>query len=250
MSKTAVGLFESAGVADQVVRDLDAAAFPVKKIRIVKEPLDMAVTDVTQIPHTDFEVGLGRDLKSIGASEADANAYVLAVRRGGTLVFATGSDAEVDNAARIMNRHGAIGVEELVGESYRSAARSKARARICRARPIHSRWASTSTQTGRVRSIGRWRAHVCVVGPRKSRGCRETRSPRQSRGRAGLKRLTISARSSPCGSALPGPCGPSPSDPRCDTGRRSATARGGRRRCTGAAVRWRYSRRTAPGLPP
>ena len=54
MSKTAVGLFESAGLADQAVRDLDAAAFPVKKVRIVREPLDMAVTDVTRIPHTDF----------------------------------------------------------------------------------------------------------------------------------------------------------------------------------------------------
>ncbi len=153
MSKTAVGLFESAGVADQVVRDLDAAAFPVKKIRIVKEPLDMAVTDVTQIPHTDFEVGLGRDLKSIGASEADANAYVLAVRRGGTLVFATGSDAEVDNAARIMNRHGAIGVEELVGSVPLSGEEQSESPHLSREANTFA-VGGTSTQTGRVRSSG------------------------------------------------------------------------------------------------
>jgi hypothetical protein len=98
-------------------------------------------------------VGLGRDLKSIGASQADANAYVLAVRRGGTLLFATGSDEEVDNAARIMNRHGAIGVEELVGSVPLSGEEQSESPHLSREANTLA-VGGTSTQTGRVRSSG------------------------------------------------------------------------------------------------
>jgi len=115
MSKTAVGLFENPGVADQVVHDLDANAFPRDEIRILGEPRDMGDTGIMGTPHTDFEVGLNREIHAIGASDREANAYVQGVRRGGVLVFATGSNEDVDNAAEIMNRHGAIKVEELVG---------------------------------------------------------------------------------------------------------------------------------------
>jgi hypothetical protein len=151
MSKTAVGLFENQGVADQVVHDLDASGFPRNEIRLLREPLDMAVSGVTSIPHTDFEVGLGRELKAIGASEGEANAYVQEVRRGGVLVFATGSSEEVDNAAGIMNRHGAVTVEELVG-------REPGNGRIAGGSLPLSRDADThpfdSTQTGRIRQSG------------------------------------------------------------------------------------------------
>jgi hypothetical protein len=37
------------------------------------------------------------------------------VRRGGVLVFATGSNEAVDRAVEIMNRHNAIELEELIG---------------------------------------------------------------------------------------------------------------------------------------
>ena len=115
MSKTAVGLFENPGVADQVVHDLDARAFPRNEIHILGEPREMSGDGVTSIPRTDFEVGLDRELKTIGASEREANAYVQGVRRGGVLVFATVSNEQVDSAAEIMNRHGAVEVEELIG---------------------------------------------------------------------------------------------------------------------------------------
>ena len=70
---------------------------------------------VTSILRTDFEVGLNRELKAIGASDREARAYVQGVRRGGVLVFASGSNEQVNDAAEIMNRHDAIEVEELVG---------------------------------------------------------------------------------------------------------------------------------------
>ena len=41
MSKTAVGLFENPGLADQVVRELEASGFPQNDVRILRESLDM-----------------------------------------------------------------------------------------------------------------------------------------------------------------------------------------------------------------
>jgi hypothetical protein len=81
----------------------------------------MGDTGIMGTPHTDFEVGLNREIKAIGASEFEANAYVQGVRRGGVLVFATGSNAEVDTAAEIMNRRGAIEVEEFIGRKPNTA---------------------------------------------------------------------------------------------------------------------------------
>ena len=145
MSKTAVGLFESPGVADQVVHDLDARAYPRNEIRILKDPLGMPVTGVTGIPHTDFEVGLGRDLKAIGATEPEANAYVQGVRRGGVIVFATGSNEDVDSAAEIMNRHAATKVEELTGGELAHGSLTGVNLP-----PVHI----DSLQTGRIRQSG------------------------------------------------------------------------------------------------
>jgi len=152
MSKTAVGLFENPGVADQVAHDLGASGFPRDQIRILREPLDMAVTGVTSIPHTDFEVGLDRELRAIGASEWEANAYVQEVRRGGVLVFATRSNEEVDDAAEIMNRHGAIKVEELMGRepgNARTVGAGLPLSHDANMPPVHD-----TTQTGRIRQGG------------------------------------------------------------------------------------------------
>jgi len=105
----------------------------------------MSGDGVTSIPRTDFEVGLDRELKTIGASEREANAYVQGVRRGGVLVFATGSNEQVDSAAEIMNRHGAVEVEELIGREPNTGSM------IDENMPaIHD----ISPQTGRIRQSG------------------------------------------------------------------------------------------------
>jgi hypothetical protein len=152
MSKTAVGLFENPGVADEVVHDLHASGFPGTEIRILREPLDMAVAGVTSIPHTEFEAGLDRELKAIGASEGEANAYVRQVRRGGVLVFATGSSAEADNAAEVMNHHGAMQVDELIGREPgigKTMGQGMSLSRDANMPAPHD-----ITQTGRVRQSG------------------------------------------------------------------------------------------------
>ncbi len=115
MPKTAVGLFENASRVDDVVREIEALGFPRKEVRKVEEPKTFDITGVMSFPRLDFEVDLGRELSRIGATNAEARAYVEGLRRGGALVFATGSDDKVDAAAGIMNRHGAVEIEEASG---------------------------------------------------------------------------------------------------------------------------------------
>jgi len=72
MAKTAVGLFENSGLADEVVRDLEATGFPKDDVRVLGEPREMAGSGLMSTPHTDFEVGLIRDLTAFRVIEADA----------------------------------------------------------------------------------------------------------------------------------------------------------------------------------
>jgi hypothetical protein len=145
MAKTAVGLFENSELADEVVRDLEATGFLRKDIRILKEPLEMAGSGLMSTPHTDFEVELTRDLTAFGVLEIDAEAYVQGVRRGGVIVFATGLGEKAETATEIMNRHGAVELEEI------SALRPELpTSGPGQQTPLHA----PSVQIGRVRSPG------------------------------------------------------------------------------------------------
>jgi hypothetical protein len=115
MPKTAVGLFEKPELVDVVVREIEALGFPRKEIRTLTEPATFEVTGVMSFPRLDFEVDLSRELTRIGATKAESQAYIAGLRRGGALVFATGADEKVDAAADIMNRNGAIEIEETRG---------------------------------------------------------------------------------------------------------------------------------------
>ncbi|MEO8341380.1 MAG: hypothetical protein ABI604_17030, partial [Nitrospirota bacterium] len=115
MPKTAVGLFEKPALVDDVVSEIEALGFPRKEVRTIEEPATFDVTGVMSFPRLDFEVALIRELNRIGATQAEAQAYVEGMRRGGTLVFATGSDERVEAATDIMNRNGAVEVEVASG---------------------------------------------------------------------------------------------------------------------------------------
>ena len=145
MAKTAVGLFENPGSVDEVVRDLEASGFPGKDVRVLGEPREMAGSGLMSTPHTDFEVGLVRDLTAFGVVEADAEAYVRGVRRGGVMVFASGSDDRSEAAIEIMNRHGAVEMEKI------SASRPELPSMDNDEAP---RDRDSSVQTGRSRSSG------------------------------------------------------------------------------------------------
>jgi hypothetical protein len=113
MTKTAVGLFENSELVDGVVRDLESNGILRKDIRVLSEPLEIAGEGVLSTPRTDFEVDLTHDLMALGIVQADAEAYVEGVQRGGVIVFATSQKAEA--AADIMNRQGAVGIESVSG---------------------------------------------------------------------------------------------------------------------------------------
>ena len=115
MPKTAVGLFEKPDLVDSVVREIETLGFPRKEVRTIAEPTTFEVTGVMSFPRLDFEVDLIRELTRIGATKAEAQVYVDGLRRGGALVFATGSDERVEAAADLMNRNGAVEVEEVRG---------------------------------------------------------------------------------------------------------------------------------------
>jgi hypothetical protein len=100
---------------DDAVREIEALGFPRQEVRTMKEPASFEVTGIMSFPRIDFEVELSRELARIGATIPETRAYVEGLRRGGALAFATGSDEKVAAAAVIMNRHGAVEVEEVTG---------------------------------------------------------------------------------------------------------------------------------------
>jgi hypothetical protein len=92
VTRAAVGLFENSDLVGEIVHDLEASGFPRNGIRVLNEPQEMAGSGLMSTPHTDFEVELVRECRTIGAGEADAQAYEQGIRRGGVIVFATGSN--------------------------------------------------------------------------------------------------------------------------------------------------------------
>jgi hypothetical protein len=119
MPKTVVGLFKKPGEVDDVVREIAALGLPRKDVHTLAEPATFEVTGVMSFARLDFEVELMRELARIGATQAESQAYIEGLRRGGALVMATGSEAQVDAAAVVINRHGAVGIEETSGPEPR-----------------------------------------------------------------------------------------------------------------------------------
>ncbi len=118
MSKTAVGLFEDEAKATQVVRELESSGFKRDQIRMVNRlratptPSGLDRPDVRADAGTGALVGNTEVLKIGGVPEEDAALYMEGVRRGSVLVAVTSSDDCADEAARIMDRAGAIDVRE------------------------------------------------------------------------------------------------------------------------------------------
>ena len=110
--KTVVGVFGNADPVDEVVREIEALGLSRNRVRRFEEPERFEVSGVMSCPRLDFETQLTKALTIIGATKAEAEAYVGELRSGGALVFATSSsDEEIAAAAEIMDQHGAVGIE-------------------------------------------------------------------------------------------------------------------------------------------
>jgi hypothetical protein len=116
MQKTAIGLFKTAAHVEEVVRDIEALGFPRNGVRAVEEPGVFDPSGVMSFPRLEYEVELGHMLRKMGATKEETEAYIDGLRHGGALVFATDEDEKkVDAAAEVLNRHGAVDIEETVG---------------------------------------------------------------------------------------------------------------------------------------
>jgi hypothetical protein len=115
MTHTAVGLFKNSSLAEEALKDLEIAGVAAQDLRILAEPRRMPVSGVLSTPDNDFCAALRRNLRTMGTTDAEAQAYIEGVRRGAVLVFANGSAEQVEGSAEIMNRHQASSVNELTG---------------------------------------------------------------------------------------------------------------------------------------
>jgi hypothetical protein len=111
MADTAVGLFENAGVAEAVVDSLRAHGFSSSGIRIVSA--SAAVSSSSAAGDASFASKAAGELRSMGASEYESNAYVARLHRGNVLVYVTGTRQQADEAAGIMNEFSALELEEF-----------------------------------------------------------------------------------------------------------------------------------------
>jgi hypothetical protein len=119
MPRTAVASFETPALAEHVVRDLEAIGFPRNELRAVTEPTTFEVTGIMSFGRLEFETDLARELSRIGATKDESQMYLEGLRHGRALVFATGSQEQVESAAEIMNRHGAAEIAEMKGAQPR-----------------------------------------------------------------------------------------------------------------------------------
>jgi hypothetical protein len=115
MAQTAVGLFDQTHDIDLVLNALRAEGFPADNIRVLSKPSGMAVDSMTSTPTVDFCSALTKDLRSMGASEAECETYVSNVQNGCVLLFVAGTAADADKAASLMNDSGAVEIEEFAG---------------------------------------------------------------------------------------------------------------------------------------
>ncbi len=113
MQNTVVGLFHNSADVDLVIRDIEALGFPRNEIHSVEEPERFDATGIMSFPKGKYEVEVASALNRMGASKEETEAYLLGLRDGGTLVFATDEDeSKVDAAAEVLERYGAVVVDQ------------------------------------------------------------------------------------------------------------------------------------------
>ena len=115
MAQTTVGLFEQSHDVDLVLNGLRAEGITSDAIRVLSKPSGMGVNSKTSTPAVDFYSALAKDLRSMGASEGECEAYVENVQNGSMMMFVTGTLDEADRAASLMNTYGAAEIEEFAG---------------------------------------------------------------------------------------------------------------------------------------
>ncbi len=125
MARTAIGLFRDNHAADIVMRELENAGFARERVRVLtgstpspsglERPGNMA----GNAPQTGAGIGSTSWLKIEGVPNEDFELYRRGLDRGSIVVAVTTTDERADYAAEIMNRCGALDVEERTSAAGR-----------------------------------------------------------------------------------------------------------------------------------
>lgn len=122
MGKTVVGLFDDYAAAQNVVRELIDSGFSRENIQITaKDELGEAAGGSSQTGKATSGLGatISNAVSSLfgtGASREETGYYSEAVRRGGALVTVNADDNTVDHTVGIMERYGAVNIDERVAQ--------------------------------------------------------------------------------------------------------------------------------------
>ena len=104
MAKTVIGLFDDVTEAQNVVTDLVNSGFKREEVRSVAAATQgESGSDLS--PYTDLSI-----------PEPEARSYAEGVRRGGTLVSVQAAEDRADLAAEILERHGAVDIDQRTAE--------------------------------------------------------------------------------------------------------------------------------------
>ena len=168
MPKSAIGLFNDATAAQSAMRALEASGFTRDDVELVVNrpdiasgppvggPLEDTRTESgagmgTAISTATFHTGVIRALVGLGVPEPDAEEYTEGVRRGAALVVVKTIDPRADIAAGIMDREGAVRVEERAAE-WTAGGWKRQFAQAGRERGLSPKQPRSTVQVGRDRT--------------------------------------------------------------------------------------------------
>ena len=124
MAKRVIGLFDDYVTAQDVLQDLLDQGFEGDHISTITEAEPYAGLGHGVVTTTEHGAGgmsaplenIDGSLIEMGMPEDKARYYAEAVRRGGTLVCVTAEDQQADKAARIIDRHGSVDINNRAGQ--------------------------------------------------------------------------------------------------------------------------------------
>lgn len=122
MSKIVVGMFDQSHLAQEAEQDLRAVGFHENDITLcglsTPENLPVHTKEVEAVPRRgSYDADqLTRELHRYGVYEFDAKCYAEQVRRGGFVVSVITHSRDADEAIKVLERDGAISLDERVAE--------------------------------------------------------------------------------------------------------------------------------------
>jgi len=110
MKETAVGLFADSGVANAAASALRENGIKSENIRVVSATGSSGTNGATG---DEFSSSFSKEIRTMGVSERESDAYLGGLRKGNVLVYATGTREEAAKAVDVMNEFSAIEIEEF-----------------------------------------------------------------------------------------------------------------------------------------